>query len=42
MLVVINIDCIGTFVVLNPIYPYDNDGTSLMQEDIADFKYGLV
>jgi hypothetical protein len=22
--------------------PYDNDGTSLMQEDIADFKYGLV
>jgi hypothetical protein len=22
--------------------PYDNHGTSLMQEDIADFKYGLV
>jgi hypothetical protein len=22
--------------------PFDNDGTSLMQEDIADFKYGLV
>ena len=22
--------------------PYDNDGTSLIQEDIADFKYGLV
>jgi hypothetical protein len=23
-------------------FPYDNDGTSLIQEDIADFKYGLV
>jgi hypothetical protein len=22
--------------------PYDNDGTSLIQEDIGDFKYGLV
>jgi hypothetical protein len=22
--------------------PYDNDGTSLIQEDIADFKYGIV
>jgi hypothetical protein len=22
--------------------PYDNDGASLIQEDIADFKYGLV
>ena len=22
--------------------PCDNDGTSLIQEDIADFKYGLV
>jgi hypothetical protein len=22
--------------------PYDNDGTSLIQEDIGDFKYGIV
>jgi hypothetical protein len=22
--------------------PYDNEGTSLIQEDIGDFKYGLV
>ena len=40
MLVMINIDCIICSYKSN--LPYDNDGTSLIQEDIADFKYGLL
>ena len=32
----------GYICIYQSNLPYDNDGTSLMQEDIADFKYGLV
>ena len=31
MLVVINTDCIGTFVVINPIYPQESEVLSIIK-----------